>query len=756
MLSLRPGKRGKRYGLAQVSGGVIRWPTMADHHHQTAPASARAAVCPPRCHRARGRGHRPPGAAVWLLLGLSWLAVTTVATVAPPPLLAQRNGQEALILIDRPSADFELRWEGFDTRTETTRQSFGFWFEELTLRSGFSLFHPRFIDVDLSLGGVFSQGQGDRSGDDREITTWSVTTNLLREHPYSLQYSTSRRRSTTSISATQAANSVLTTRRTQLSLSEQLGLPFPLRLQYQTRELLSTNVTVTAEGTPAPNSLSRAADRWESAAVSSTRRWGRHFLNWSYEEGHRDYRQETVIQVATSEYDFTRYNLRAGTSRTRDSSFFWNLTGSGRSQTDAPEFSADRANANVGGDLYESWVQTLSGKLRASGSRREQALSAATPGAETVLESTETRSAGAELAHRLYRSLHTTVGVNRSTTQSSGATSQTDGYGFGVRYTKRIPGGRVYATYDIDKAETESKGVELQRVTGEEHTVSGITPLQLDQPNVVLTTTERPVVTDISGTIVYVEDFGGVASPDYRVFQVGRDTFIEPLATGSIPDGPILVSYLFERPRAELRKQTESYTVGGEWRWFEPYLRVTKREEVDESLDPTASDLLLNPGSVRIYGILYRQIIGIFEPVVQLENESNRLFLDPLERQQRDATVRIHAGVGMTASVYRNATAIDHVAPDRPDSRTTTLGADMVLAQGRYRIDLGASQQERLQGSVSNEVFITDARLVVGYGRWVLEAQISSATERSKDQAIPGSGTRRETVRTLLGLKARF
>lgn len=695
-------------------------------------------------------GPRPP-----LPRPIALLILLVLASLQTAPAAFAQNRSRPWLVFDLPRADLELRHETLDITTSSegtvSKLSQERWVEELNLRSGFSVFHPRLLDVDLSLGAVLTQADVYGIDQDTELTTWSVTAQMLKEHPYRFVYFTRRTESETDISATQAATSVQTARGGQIQLTEELGIPMPLVLYHDTDERRSLNLAVVATGgTTTINGFRRLDTRTERSSISSRKDWGAYDLRWGYEEGHRNYRQETDVTLATTEYDFRNYELLAGLQATPDSSFFWRLTADGRAQTDAPEFSDDRATLNVGGDLYDSWSNTLALEVDVRARREERDLGATSllPGrAPRIID---TRSLGARMKHRLFRSLNSSLRARNTVVEHPSFTQETDAYGFGTGYSKSIPDGTVYASYDQDQATTVSEGTVLLPVFDEEHSVSGITPIQLEQPNIVLTDTERPVVTDISGAIIYEEGI------NYRVYQLGVDTFIEPLAGNPIPPGPVLVSYVYRRPPTDLTTRTERYTIGVRWRWFEPYWRIVRRDELITSDDPDPADVLLNPGSTRIYGIIYQQRIGIFEPVLQAENESNRFRLDPYERKQRDANLRVLFGLGLQSSVFRNVTTIDHVSPDRDDSRTTTTGADVTYARGRYRADFTLTALDRLRGRQSNEVLTAEARFRVYYGRWTLEVEVEDATERTADTSGLNPPAERNTLRTAVGVKAIF
>jgi hypothetical protein len=144
----------------------------------------------------------------------------------------------------------------------------------------------------------------------------------------------------------------------------------------------------------------------------------------------------------------------------------------------------------------------------------------------------------ASLSHRLYENLDTSLLGRASHEDFTGGKRDSYAGSLDFHYRRRIPWGklgiRVGHSYDYTERETDQDPIE---VLDESHVLQDGVVTQLDNPNVILNTI---VVTDVTNTIIYVEDQDYTIEVDDSFVRIIRTTF------GSIQDGQrVLVDYVF-------------------------------------------------------------------------------------------------------------------------------------------------------------------------------------------------------------------
>lgn len=145
---------------------------------------------------------------------------------------------------------------------------------------------------------------------------------------------------------------------------------------------------------------------------------------------------------------------------------------------------------------------------------------------------------GGHLRHLLYENLTTTVDADAELNDFTGGSEDIYNPRIDFIYRRRIPWGWLNLNTGYDYRVTLREGGEVAvQITNESHVLTTGVMTLLDNPNV---DPGSIVVTDVTGTIVYVED------TDYTIQQVGADTQINRTTFGGIADGQtVLVDYRF-------------------------------------------------------------------------------------------------------------------------------------------------------------------------------------------------------------------
>ncbi len=261
-------------------------------------------------------------------------------------------------------------------------------------------------------------------------------------------------------------------------------------------------------------------------------------------------------------------------------------------------------------------------------------------------------------------------------------------------------------------------------------------------------------MTDVSGNIVYEE---GV---DYRVFQSGQQTFLERISGTSIVNGQgVLVDYTHEREIGDVQERVRSYSLSIQWRFMEPYYRVSVKR-VDLIEGPEETRLLLNPERSTVYGIILRERFwDRLTAEYRMERESNVQVLDPFRRITSSGSVDIDLGARATLLVFFRRSEIDHLDNGistlfiNSDSDSKTNGLEFRFAWQRLNGLITASEQDNTVGATVQEVSLQTARFELPYGRWVLETRLRHAHEELTDRT--GNSPKFEKFDTLVSLGAK-
>jgi hypothetical protein len=169
--------------------------------------------------------------------------------------------------------------------------------------------------------------------------------------------------------------------------------------------------------------------------------------------------------------------------------------------------------------------------------------------------SSDRRSLSAGLSHLLYENLTTSFNVDVSEGDVTGGEIDSYGAALNFRYRRSIPWGNLNMNLGLrERVEDDRRDVVFAEVRNESHTLSGSTPVFLENANVDVGSI---IVTDVTETIIYVEGI------DYVVLVVGNSTLIARTLLGGIADGQqVLVDYRFvPDPPAKTATTTETFGV---------------------------------------------------------------------------------------------------------------------------------------------------------------------------------------------------
>ncbi|MEK7627502.1 MAG: hypothetical protein AAB397_02865, partial [Patescibacteria group bacterium] len=158
-------------------------------------------------------------------------------------------------------------------------------------------------------------------------------------------------------------------------------------------------------------------------------------------------------------------------------------------------------------------------------------------------------------------------------------------------YIKKIPlKGRVFGGYGFSFSNSDREGEESLFATNEVHKISDYSPIVLEGEEISV---ESVIVTDISGTVTYAEGL------DYRIYKIGRLTYIERVPEGHILNGDtILVDYSRLALLGDIRDLTQTVSGGISLLegLVEPYFRFSDIKQWVIGGTGSNADLWISPG----------------------------------------------------------------------------------------------------------------------------------------------------------------
>jgi len=176
------------------------------------------------------------------------------------------------------------------------------------------------------------------------------------------------------------------------------------------------------------------------------------------------------------------------------------------------------------------------------------------------------------LEHQLFENLTTTVNARTAANNQSIGDSRLHEAGVHFNYVRRIPWGQMGATHG-QRLYLDNTGITspITPVFNEEHTLTGTTPSFLTLPNVDRSMGATFEVTDLTGTIVYLEGI------DYTVITVGNATGVVRDPVGGIASGQLVLvdySYASQLPYTVMRRAVHTGASLDLWQTVRLFARV--------------------------------------------------------------------------------------------------------------------------------------------------------------------------------------
>lgn len=624
-------------------------------------------------------------------------AVFLAVCLLVPSLSSGETGQFAPRLLDY-SGDLEVGMTRIDNRTmyegkssssrETTMR------EKLHLSAIGYIYHPRFILLSSDFSGGLEQVSFERNGvtsrNVNSLREYGLRAKILPEHPYNLELFALRFEPVTSNPYGPALHSI----------TEEKGALFRYARKPLFLNLDAIDSSTTSGASSADSRTYRASGTYLIGPTSNTASYSR---------------SDSVDSL--------------GSRIVQDTSLFGNqlaleplfLTSrlEGRKQRQN-SFSAPPMGTE-GFSWSEQLQSDLPWRFRTTASynlQRNTVTNGTMTGQAGTGTSNKTDSRGLALSHRLYESLTTEIGMNRTFFQSmSGNTDSRSRY-LSLFYTKKVPKGVLTASANLREALSDRNGAPLVLQESHSAVISGDFPLNAQS-------------VDVTTISVWVKDpaTGGLillTNTQYLVQLVGASVRIiilalpAPFTAGTVYE--FLVSYAVVPADVELETTSESYAIRAHLldNLVSPYCsRSFMTQKVlsgalpggpDDSITDTAGVALLK-GPFSFAGE-YSRNRSPRSPSHSLRNSATyRAPLDP--------TLDLSANVEHERNTYEATEAV-------PDSKgySENIAAAGLLFNKRYqraRLNLSAgTSYARRTSLIDSETFALNASLSWRIGKVTL------------------------------------
>lgn len=641
----------------------------------------------------------------------------------------------------------ELGFKTEDRESETTgsasQSKSGYNYESLNLRTKLTIYDPRFIEIMLGGGLLYGQGQDDAEGQHKRINNYSLSANILKKHPYSGNVYLRKRNIETYHSPSSTYEMEEKDSGVRVSLKEKLGLILPLDISVTKSHRTTHNLYDQIDTATNTDEFYKLDESTRTIGLSSRKNWGPTEINLEYTNKKVDttYTSNYADKFIGYEEDF----IQVGNSGRvgENGAFQWRLLANERSQTAAPEYTRKNASADIKFKLYDNPASSLYALTGYGISKEERVYENGSIGRTSEFKQTLNKRGGFE--HRLFKSLYTDLKFHQREQTYPGFERVEKETLLGTRYIKSLPGGRVYSGYSIAFKSRKDIGDAILSTYSELGLMIGFNPVELAEDNVDVTTLK---VTDRFRTLVYIEN------TDYRVYQVGRKTYIERIPGTRILDGEqVLLDYNYTTPRGFLKEKVRRFNFGIRWQFMEPYYRYMIREQ--ELIQ--GDEELLNPGRNITYGLkLNQELWHTVTPEYQIELEKDKQRVDTYTRLSRNGALRFNLTVGLNLVLYFKHTQVNHLNDDQ-DKDDRMQGWNVNYERGRMTLALGASDESSIVGANQRQALVGSSSMTVKYYQWTLGASYRKAHEQFVT-AAPSTPSvyERKTTLTTLSLKRVF
>lgn len=619
--------------------------------------------------------------------------------------------------IERPTGDvgfkfrediFNSRYEGANTESRTKYRLFN---EELNLQTKMFIYDPRFIQLTLGGGIMFGQGHVDYQGSDR-LTKFNLSAILFKEHPYQGAVHFRKQQ----IDFEHSPTSIYLLDQTEYGASVRLQegvlrLPIPLELRFNHLNQLSDNIYKFLNRDDTTNGFYKFNETTNVFDIESDKKWENIDLFWQFSNTDAIRINETGSGKDEIDYSQRIFNTRLSGKFGDEDRFRWKTKLDWSSQTNWPKYQ----HLNFGGELryqiYDEIFSSLDSVFGIDVSKRERI-------AESDPQTDDFIKLRTGVEHRLFKSLFNEFKLKYEKLMHTDFDETSKEILLGTKYTKEIPKGNIFTNYTPSYRTTERTGQKISFSTDEFHVISDYSPIVLDSENIIIDTV---VITDQSSSAIYQEGL------DYRIYQIGRETYIERIAGSAIINGDIvLVDYKFKNPRGSLKEFNQNFAFGVRWWIFEPYVRITSKDQTLLRGD----DLLLNSGNSIIYGLkltpnfLNKKIISEF----RVEMENNAYELEPFNRRTASVSISYHITKNMSILSYCNKSIVDYKNPGH-DSDYFMAGADFNYEYRLIRWSTGIGDEISEIGNSKRDTKFIRSGASYKFGDWIFDASIRTAIE---------------------------
>ena len=436
------------------------------------------------------------------------------------------------------NGDLELGMTRADNRTmhegkvassgETTMR------EKLHLSAVGYIYHPRFLLLSTEFSGgldqfSFERGNGASSRSINSLREYTVRAKFLPEHPYNLELFALRFQPVTSNRYGPDIHSI----------TDEKGALFQYAWKPLFLNLDAVDSSSTSGASSSDSRAYRASGTYLIGPTSNTASYSR-----------LDSADSLGSQIVQDTYLF-------GNQFALDPLF---LT----SRIEGSKQRQDSLSTPPMGTEGFSWSEQLQSdlpwRLRTTASYNLQR-NTVTTGTMTdrtgAATSNKTDSLGLALSHRLYESLTTEIGVNRTSFQSLGGETDSRNRYLSVSYTKKVPSGVLTASANLRKTLSDRNGAPLILQESHSAVISGDFTLKTQSVDVM--TISVWVKDPVTGSLVLL------ASTQYLVQFVGSSVRIIIIALpATFTAGTVyefLVSYAVVPADVELESANESYAI---------------------------------------------------------------------------------------------------------------------------------------------------------------------------------------------------
>jgi hypothetical protein len=614
-----------------------------------------------------------------------------------PSLSSGETGQFAPRVLDY-NGDLELGMTRIDSRTmyegksansgETTMR------EKLHLSAVGYLYHPRFILLSTDFSGGLDQVSFERNGvSSRNVNSlreYGLRAKFLPEHPYNLELFALRFEPVTSSRYGPAVHSI----------TDERGALFRYARKPLFLNLDAVDSSTTSGASSSDSRTYRASGTYLIGPTSNTASYSR-----------SDSADSLGSRIAQDTYLF-------GNQFSLDPLFVTSRIEGNEQQQNS--FAAPPMDTK-GFSWSEQLQSDLPWRLRTTASynlQRNTVTSGTMTGQAGTATSNKTDSMGLALSHRLYESLTTEIGMNRTSFQSMSGNTDSRSRHLSAFYTKKVPAGVLTASANLRNTLSDRNGAPLILQESHSAVISG--DFSLNAQSVDITTISVWVKDPVTGSLILL------TNTQYLVQFVGTSVRIVILAlpatftVGTVYE--FLVSYAVVPADVELETANESYEVRASLldNLVSPYYgRSFMTQKVlsgalpggpDDSITDTAGIALLK-GPFSFAGE-YSRNRSQRSPSHSLRNSASyRAPLDP--------TLDLSANIGHERNTYEATEAVP--VSNGYSERITAAG---LLLNKRYQraklnISAGISYARRLS-LIDSETFALNASLSWRIGKVTL------------------------------------